>query len=177
MSELLRRVGDFLHRGVAHIFHLVIVLAEKCRFERQNGEKARNVTLNLLHAILLPHPHLGRYEIEARNALIVSEFRNFQVKRRIVDKNHGIGPIVHYRLLSRGHKAQNGGQMLQYLHKPHVCHIAVMDKRPHASGLSHHIAAEKLKLRFGIFLPECTNQACAVYVATCLTCYDKIFCH
>ena len=136
-AKAFRSLRYFFHRGIAHIFHLIGMAAEKFGFKRQDRIEAGDVALNILHPVFLPRPHLRGNKVETRNTLRMCKLRHFQVERRIINQNQGIGAIGDNGLFGSFHKSQNGGQMQNHVHKAHVSHVAKMDERLHPGLLRH----------------------------------------
>ena len=175
VGQLRQSLGNLLHGGVAHIGGMVVALGIPLGFEGQDAVHVVDISLDVAHSPLLPHPHLGRDEVVHTDAQLVGMTRNLEVERRIVDEHHMVGSPVVDGTPGCAHEAQDGRQVLSHLDKAHISHVAVVDDGCHTRSLLHQVTTQKLELRIVVALPDCLDQVRAMQVARCFTGYEKVF--
>ena len=119
----------------------------------ENGEKAVNRGADVLDAVFLPRPNLGRdVIIDGADGLRLNEFRNLEVEARIVHQNDAVRAPRGNLLLAARHAFEDGAQVEQNGDKTHVGEVLVVAQKRAANPL-HFIAAivAEFSLRVGIF--------------------------
>ena len=134
-----------------------------------------DISLDVAHTPLLPHPHLGRNEIVYADAAFVSMPRNLEVERRIVDEHHMVGVPIIDGLPSRAQESQDGGQMFGHLDKSHIGHVAIVDDGGHLCGLLHQVTSQKPELRLMVVLRNGLDEPRPMQVARCFASYQEVF--
>ena len=100
---------------------------EELHLEGQNREQLIYIALDILDAILLPSPYLGRDIVVDRDVgVFLDIFGNIEVETRIVDKDDHIRLPRYNVALGLLHITQNGRQMQQHRHKTHIGQLTIM---------------------------------------------------
>ena len=130
----------------------MVLLLKKVNLKGEYGEEAVNRRADVLDAVLLPRPYLGRdVIIDGADGLRLNEFRNLEVEARIVHQNDAVRAPRGNLLLAARHAFENGAQVEQNGDKTHVGEVLVVAQKRAANPL-HFIAAivAEFSLRVGI---------------------------
>lgn len=101
-------------------------------------------------------------------------FGNFQIERRIVDKNQRVRTELADGFLRPFHVAQNFRQMTEHFRKGHKCHVLIVDNG-NARSLLHIVASKIGKFRIRVLLAQCPDKSSCMDVAGCLAGNEEIF--
>ena len=137
----------------------VVVLLVERHLEGQDAQKAVDVALDVLYAVLLPCPYLGRDVVEDRDVCVLLDVACYlQVEAGIVDEDERVGLPGEDVLATTLHAPHDGGQVHEYGQEAHVGKVAVVLHQ--LSPLSrHHVAAEASEAGLGVFVPERCHQS------------------
>ena len=139
---------------------------EERNLERQDGKQFSHITLDVLDAVFLPGPKLGRYVIISRYVCIgFQELSNIQVKPGIVDQNHHIGLPPNNVFFAHFHVLEDGSQVQQHGDKTHVRHFLEMP-HPLSPNRRHEVSAEESKLSVIVLFFQSRHQVRGMQVST-----------
>ena len=145
--------------------------------ERQDGEQLIHIAFDVLDAVFLPGPDLGRdIIIDGRSVVsfLMEILRNLKIKAGIVDKDHSIGLPLHDILLAQCHIPENGTQMEQYWNEAHIGQFLIMFHTGASHG-GHQVTTEEPERCFRILFLQRPHQMRSMEVAACLTDYQVVF--
>ena len=129
-----------------------MLLFEELNLERQDGEELVHIALDILDAILLPSPYLGRDVIIDRTDTIGLYILGYlQVKARIVDEDDYIRLPLADVLFTHLHITKNGAQVQQHRNETHISQFAIM-LHTSAPNSSHQVAPKEAELRLRVLL-------------------------
>ena len=100
---------------------------------------------------------------------------NFQIERRIVDKNQCIRTEQADSFLRPFHVAQNFRQMAEHFREGHKCHVLIVDNGGNARSLLHIVASKIGKFRIRVLLAQRPDKSSCMDVAGCLAGNEEIF--
>ena len=147
---------------------------EEVHFEREDGKQLVHIALDILDAILLPRPYLGRNIIVDRYIRMrVYVLGYLEVETRIIHQNHRIGMPGRDVVLAQPHRSEDGAQVEQDRHKAHIGQLLVM-LHPRATNGCHQVTAEETEFRLGVFLPQGRHQMRGMQVARRFADYEVI---
>ena len=131
----------------------MVLLLKKVNLEGEYGEEAVNRRADVLDAVLLPRPNLGRNIIvDGADVLFLYKLGNLEIKPWVIYQNDTVRAPRGNLLLAARHAFENGAQVEQNGGKTHVGEVLVVAQKRAANPL-HFIAAivAEFSLRVGIF--------------------------
>ena len=167
--------SDFIGGGVADIMDGIVVLAfEEIDLEGQDGEEFIDIAFDVLDAILLPRPDLGRDVII--NGYVCPRFYKFcnlQIETRIVDQNDTVRLPRKDILFTHPHVPQYRRKMEQHGNKAHVGKVPIV---AHAGTTHrrHQVAAKEPELRICVKILQRLHQVRGMEVARGFTDYQVV---
>ena len=72
---------------MTEIFDIDVIFCIKSLLERKNSVHPVGVVANLVHAVRLPCPDIGRNEVQHLESLFLCPFRNAEVESGVIDKH------------------------------------------------------------------------------------------
>ena len=102
-------------------------LLEEIHLEGEDGEEFIDIALDVLDAIFLPRPNLGRDVIIHRDICMRFYILGYlEVEAWIIHKNNAIGVPLSDIVLTHPHIAKYRRQMKQYGDKAHIGQFLIM---------------------------------------------------
>ena len=168
---------EFVHRGIAHIIHLVAALVIPIHLEGQDGEHEIDILADFPEPIAFPGPDFGRYIIDnfgAGHLALHPGGNEVKIEAGIINQNHCLGIEIRNSLPALAASAQDFGQMADDGPEAHVGQSAVMTQQRTAHSL-HLLTSEITEFGVGVLSDNGLHQMGSVEIARGLACNQKIF--
>ena len=143
----------------------MVLALEEIDLEGQDGEECVDIALDILDAVLLPCPDLGRdVIINGYVCLGFYKLRYLQIKAGIVDKDDAIGLPGEDIVLAHLHVREYRWQMEKHRNEAHIGEVAIVAHAGATNGC-HQVASEEAKLRFCVKILQRLHQMGCMEVA------------
>ena len=168
-------IVHLLHRWIADIGHLVVMLLIVCHFEGQNRVHHIDIALDGLNAKLLPSPDLGRNKVVNRYTHRLGGFGEFEIEAWIVDQNQHIRAKFAQQRLRNLQMLKQLRKFTKHFAKAHDIHLVIVQTRLNAGSLSHEITPKETELALRVVMAQRSDKSGCVQVAGRFAGYNHVF--
>ena len=174
LLTLVQVLADSIEKRMPHVVHLHTSVGVVFLLKRQDDHHLVHIFLDLLDAVFLPSPDLGRDVIANLDTIFLGELGNAEVESGIVHQHQHIRFIKENVGFADADVAQDGIEIQEDLPETHKGQVAIVFHQV-AAGSLHQVATPTAEIGFGVTLPEGLHQVGGVKVTGRLAGYYIVF--